>query len=84
MNEEIIELVVIYCDNKSAINIFKNLVMHTKTKNKILKGTKFYESWYKKNDKFELKVYAYTDWVGKIDDRKITSGGTLFLGIRLI
>lgn len=32
MKEEIIELVILYCDNTSAINISKNLVMQTKTK----------------------------------------------------
>lgn len=32
MKEEIIDLVVIYCDNTSAINISKNPVIHTKTK----------------------------------------------------
>ena len=32
MKEEIIELVILYCDNTSAINILKNPVMHTKTK----------------------------------------------------
>ena len=32
MKIEIKDLVVIYCDNTSAINISKNLVMHTKTK----------------------------------------------------
>ena len=32
MKEEITDLVVIYCDNTSFINISKNLVMHTKTK----------------------------------------------------
>ena len=32
MNEEIIDLVVIYCDNTSAINISKNIVMHTQKK----------------------------------------------------
>ena len=32
MKEDIIELVTFYYDNTSAINISKNLVMHTKTK----------------------------------------------------
>ena len=32
MKEEIIDPMVIYCDNTSAINISKNLVMHTKKK----------------------------------------------------
>ena len=31
MKEEIIDLVVIYCDNTSSINISKNLVIHTNT-----------------------------------------------------
>ncbi len=32
MEEEITEIVILYCDNTSVINISKNLVMHTKTK----------------------------------------------------
>ena len=37
MKEEIIELVILYCVNTSAINISKNLVMHTKTKKNSIK-----------------------------------------------
>ena len=37
MKEEIIELVVIYYDNTSTINISKNHVMHTKTNNITIK-----------------------------------------------
>ena len=37
MKEEITELVILYCDNKSAINISNNLVMHTKTKHIAIK-----------------------------------------------
>lgn len=37
MKEEIIEPVVLYCDNKSAINVSKNHVMHTKTNNIAIK-----------------------------------------------
>ena len=37
MREEIIELVILYCDNTSVINISKNLVMHTKTKHIVIK-----------------------------------------------
>lgn len=37
MKEEIIELVILYCDNTSAINISKNPVMHTKTKHIAIK-----------------------------------------------
>ena len=32
MKEEIIEPMILYCDNTSAINISKNLVMQSKTK----------------------------------------------------
>ena len=32
MKEEIKDLVVVFCDNTSVINISKNPVMHTKTK----------------------------------------------------
>ena len=32
----------------------------------------------------DLKVYTNADWVGSLDDRKITSGGAFFLGKRLM
>ena len=37
MREEIIEHVILYCDNTSAINISKNPLMHTKTKHIAIK-----------------------------------------------
>ena len=37
MKEDIIELVTLYYDNTSAINISKNLVTHTKTKHIAIK-----------------------------------------------
>ena len=37
MKEEIIEPMILYCDNTSAINISKNLVMHTNTKHIAIK-----------------------------------------------
>ena len=37
MKEEIKDPVVIYCDNTSAINISKNPMMHTKTKQIVIK-----------------------------------------------
>ena len=37
MKEEITKPVILYCDNKSAINISKNLVMHAKTKHIAIK-----------------------------------------------
>ena len=49
-----------------------------------LKGTVDYGLYYKKNDKFELRPYTDVDWVGNIDDRKRTSGGSFFIGKRLV
>ena len=37
MKEEIIEIVILYCDNTSAINISNNPVIHTKTKHIAIK-----------------------------------------------
>ena len=37
MKVEIKKLVVMFCDNTSAINISKNLVMHSKTKHTAIK-----------------------------------------------
>ena len=37
MNEEIIEPMMLYCDNNNAINISKNHVMHAKTKHIAIK-----------------------------------------------
>ena len=37
MKEDIIELVTLYCDNKSSINISKKLEMHSKTKHIAIK-----------------------------------------------
>ena len=37
MKEEITEPMILYCDNRNAINISKNLVMHTKTNNIAIK-----------------------------------------------
>ena len=49
-----------------------------------LKGTKDYGLYYKRSDKFELKVFIDLDQAGNIDDRKSTSGGAFFLGKRLV
>lgn len=37
MKEDIVEFVLVYCNNKSAINISKNHVVHTKTKHIVIK-----------------------------------------------
>ena len=49
-----------------------------------VKGTNDFDIYYKRGDKFELNAYTDVDWGGKIDDKKSTSGGALFLGKRLV
>lgn len=49
-----------------------------------LKGTKVYGLYYKRNDKFELKVLTNLDWEGNIDEKKNTSGSAFFLEKRLV
>ena len=49
-----------------------------------LKGIEDYGLYYKKNEKFELRAYNDVDWAGNINDRKSTSGGTFFLGKRVV
>ena len=43
-----------------------------------------YRLYYKRSDRFVLKVFTHSDWAGNIDDRKITSGGAFFLEKRLV
>lgn len=62
----------------------ENHTMVVKRILRYLKGRKHYGLWYKKNDKFKLKFYTNADWAGNFDDKKSTSGGTFFLGNRLI
>ena len=49
-----------------------------------LKGTMDYGLWYPKINNFTLNAFTYADWDGSVDDRKITSGATFFLGNCLI
>eukprot|EP00253_Pinus_taeda_P027196 PITA_27196 len=51
---------------------------------KYLQGTQNYGLWYPRGT--DLTLHAYTDvyWAGSVDDRKCTSGGTLFMGSRLV
>ena len=49
-----------------------------------LKGTVDYGLWYPKSDNFTLKTFTDAYWVGIIDDRKITSGETFYLGDFLV
>jgi hypothetical protein len=49
-----------------------------------LKGTLEFVLWYSRGEYFTRTTYMGTDWVGSVDDRKSTSGGTLFLGNSLV
>jgi hypothetical protein len=44
-----------------------------------LKGTMDYGLWYPRNQNLQLLVYSDADWDNCVDERKITSGGALFL-----
>lgn len=49
-----------------------------------LKGTIDYGLCYPNLENVNLHVYTDVDWAGCVDDRKSTSGGTIFLGDRLV
>ena len=49
-----------------------------------LKGTLEFILWYDRGNDFTLCTYTDVDWVGDMDDRKITSGGAFFHGERLV
>ena len=49
-----------------------------------LKGTTEIGIWYPKGHELSLVSYTNADWVGSIDDRKSTSGATLYLGDCLV
>ena len=57
----------------------ENHMMEIKRILRYLKGTKDYGLCYKLGGNLDLKVFIDVDWVGKIDDRKSTSGGAFFL-----
>ena len=56
-----------------------NHLMVVKRIMRYLKEIEDYGLYYKKNDKFEFRAYTDSDWAGNIDDRKSTTGGTIFL-----
>jgi hypothetical protein len=45
-----------------------------------LKGTTNFGLWYPKGNELTLVTYIDADWVGSIDDIRITSGVTFYLG----
>ena len=49
-----------------------------------LNGTIEFGLWYLKGNELTLVVYTDVDWVESIDDRKSTSGVTLYLGDCLV
>ena len=49
-----------------------------------LKGTTEFGLWYPKGHELSLVAYTDADWEGSIDDRKITSGATLYSGDCLV
>lgn len=51
---------------------------------KYLKGTLEHGLWDPKDTNYSLSSYTNVDWVGCVDDRKITSGGSLFLRCSLV
>ena len=46
---------------------------------KYLKGTSDYGIWYDRGNDFTIYGSTDVDWVGSMDDRKSTSGGSFFL-----
>ena len=49
-----------------------------------LKSTMEYGLWYPKGQDFTLKAFTDANWVGSVDDKKITSGAAFFLGNCLV
>jgi hypothetical protein len=59
-------------------------VLAVKITFRYMKGIVDYGLWYPIDTYHALRDYIDVDWAGIIDDRKITSGGALFLGIFLV
>eukprot|EP00253_Pinus_taeda_P027801 PITA_27801 len=51
---------------------------------KYLQGTQNFGLWYPRDTDLTLHAYTNADWVGSVDDRKITSGGAFYMGSRLV
>eukprot|EP00253_Pinus_taeda_P014188 PITA_14188 len=51
---------------------------------KYLQGTQNYVLWYPRDANLTLHAYTDVDWARRVDDRKSTSGGALFMGSRLV
>jgi len=51
-------------------NLKENHIMAVKRIMRYLKGIEDYGLHYKRNDKFELRMFTDLDWVGNTDDKK--------------
>eukprot|EP00253_Pinus_taeda_P029446 PITA_29446 len=51
---------------------------------KCLQGTHNFGLWYPRDTYLTLHAYIDADWVGSVDDRKITSGGAFYMGSRFV
>eukprot|EP00253_Pinus_taeda_P034766 PITA_34766 len=49
-----------------------------------LKGTTEYGLWYPKGNNLIIQAFTDANWAGSVDDRKSTSGATLYLGVCLV
>jgi hypothetical protein len=62
----------------------ENHVQPVKRIFRYLKGTINLGLWYPSKKSFSLIAYLDVDWVGCVNDRKSTSGGSFFLGESLV
>eukprot|EP00253_Pinus_taeda_P009442 PITA_09442 len=51
---------------------------------KYLQGTQNFGLWYPRDTNITLNAYTDADWVGSMDVRNSTSGGTFYMGSRLV
>jgi len=51
---------------------------------KYLQGTQNFGLWYLRDIDLTLHAYTDADWVGSVDDKKSTSGGSFYIGSMLV
>ena len=79
-------------DIENAVGIFARFQVDTREAHyaavkrifRYLKGTPKFKLWNDRSNDFTLYAYTDADWVASMDDRKSTSGGSFFLGERLV
>jgi len=62
----------------------ESYVMFVKRIFRYIKGTSDFVLWYPSNKGFQLISYTDVDWVGRVDEKKSTSGNAFFLGECLV